>query len=183
MHIKIAAEPLNDKLPQGERKALQVETCVMRGDAFVTATVENVMCDGKDVMFNVPDGAQLVIKTPAATEEVVYDAAQGATIRKSLQANNEGRADRHSEQVDLHREKREEKEAPKAGSQGQDTRSPAERQASQANYVPPGGSRVTSGVGQAPASDAEKAAAEKKRQDELQKVQQSAAAGEATKGT
>lgn len=161
MQIKISVEPINENRPQSEHVAVRVSTLTLRGDTWTTQKVDNVLCDGKDVVFTVPDGAQLHLATPLATEEIVYDAAQGASIRKSQQANDDGRADRASEKVgpgitsetNLERAKREEaaadaarsareKETALIGSQGGDSRSPDQKLTGQPLHVPPG-TRVT----------------------------------------
>lgn len=147
MQIKIAVEPLNDGFSISEHKSIQVTTAIRRGDSWLNQKVDTVMADGKDVVFIVPDGAKLYIDTPMAYEEVIYDAGQGATIRRSQQDNEHGRADRAGERLD-----------PKpyagpldaqgqtvshddllVGSQGADSRTAAERAAGQPNYVPPPG--------------------------------------------
>jgi hypothetical protein len=159
MQIKIGSEDLNTGRPQSEARSLQVEVVVPRGDTFNTHKVDTVLCDGEPTVFTVPDGGKLIISTPAATEELVYDKDQGAAIRKSQQVNDEPRADRAHEtreRVEAGREPLRsdnrdvagrEPVAPveRVGSQGQDTRSAAERAASQPTRVTPpnvGGARI-----------------------------------------
>lgn len=177
MQIKIAVEPLNENLPQSEHKSVRVSTLTLRGDAWLTQKVDSVMCDGKDVVFNVPDGAQLHLATPRATEDVVFDVAQGAAIHKSQQETDENRADRpnprdvapvdtmsHDAAVkEAQRQQAEaeaariarEREVASTGSQGGDSRSPAERAASLGTTVPPqtnaAGGRIINPASQQPA--------------------------------
>lgn len=138
MQVKIAIEPLNEKLPPSEHKSVQIETHTRRGDAFNIQKVDSVLCDGKEVTFNLPDGARLLISTPQATEELVYDKAQGAAIRASAQLNKGGeRADIAGvdKQLNAPPQDNNKPAAPstppqqRTGTQGLDTRTPAEKQA------------------------------------------------------
>lgn len=75
-----------------DRKSLAVETHMRRNDVFVVQKVDNVL-EGDSVVFNVPAGGRLVVTTPEATEDLVYDRDQAAAVRPSAQRNDDSKAD------------------------------------------------------------------------------------------
>lgn len=91
--MEIKVELVGDKnVASSEKKSLNVETHLRRNDTFVIQKVDTVL-QGESVSFTVPAGARLVVSTPEATEDMVYDREQGAAIRPSAQKNDEGKAD------------------------------------------------------------------------------------------
>lgn len=79
-------------IPQNERKDIQVEHHAKRGDVYNVMKIDT-MLEGDTVTFRVPDGGRLMITTPEGDNEIVYDAAQGAAVRRGSQENDEGKAD------------------------------------------------------------------------------------------
>jgi hypothetical protein len=183
MHIKVTVEPVNEGRPQSEHQSVQVETSVRRGDDFLIQKVDSVMCDGKDVVFSVPVGGRLILSTPTATEEIVYDKAQGAAIRGSSQANSEGRADHEYERVKPQDERSAESLVkpqfePETGSQGLDTRAAGEKpQPDQVNPpVGAGGAAHPPTLAEVAAKAAQAKEAEDKRLKAAEMAKQSATA-------
>jgi hypothetical protein len=51
------------------------------------------MTENGTAVFRVPPGGRLMIQVPEGDNEVVYDSAQGAAVRRGAQQNDEGKAD------------------------------------------------------------------------------------------
>ena len=91
MDLKIEVVKRND-VADNERQDVTIETHMKRGDVYNVAKVDTVR-EGDSVVFRVPGGGRLMIGVPEGENEIVYDAAQGAAIRRSAQQNEAGKAD------------------------------------------------------------------------------------------
>lgn len=82
-----------EDVAQNDRQAITVETHGRRGDMYNVLKVDQVL-EGDTVRFRVPGGGRLMFTMPEAENEIVYDSAQGAAIRRSQQNDPEsGKAD------------------------------------------------------------------------------------------
>lgn len=81
-----------ENVPERDRQSVTVETHHKRGDVYNVAKVDT-MFEGDTVVFRVPGGGRLMLVTPEGENEVVYDPAQGAAVRRSSQQNEQGVAD------------------------------------------------------------------------------------------
>lgn len=89
IEVKIVAR---DNIPANDRKSLVVETHHPRGDGFNVAKVDQAL-EGDTVVFRIPVGGRLLFTSPEGEDDVVYDPAQGAAVRRSQQNNAAGVAD------------------------------------------------------------------------------------------
>jgi len=97
MKIEVKIPGVEANLADKDRRGVSVETHVKRNDTFNIQKVDTVMEGAESVTFEVPPGGRLVINTPEAKEEMVYDKDQAASIRTSAQVNAADRADKPGE--------------------------------------------------------------------------------------
>jgi hypothetical protein len=86
--------------PDNDRRSVVVETHHKRGESYVVARADSVIENGEG-RFRLPPGGRLIVTTPEGDDEIVYDAAQGAAVRRSAQRDPEsGKADSALEPIE-----------------------------------------------------------------------------------
>lgn len=143
MQVKVEIVGPESNIPPADRKNITVDIHERRVDTFNVMKSHTVLEGDAAQVFSVPPGGRLVVTTPEATEQAVYDREQGASIAPSAQANAGGRADRASDNV------RQPPPSPSrilpAGAPGV-PQSPQPRvQTAQQPFVPPGGTPPPAG--------------------------------------
>lgn len=99
MQIKVTLVGPDANVADSERKNIVVETHRKRNDTFNVLKTDTVL-EAAETIFTVLPGDKLVIITQEEKDEIVFDAAQNAGVRRSQQANDAGRADRPGEKPD-----------------------------------------------------------------------------------
>lgn len=94
IEVRIVPEEGRENVSERDRQVVHVETHARRNDAFNVLKVDDIHEGNDVVMFSVPSGGRLVLNTPYAGGDVVYDPDQAAAVRPSQQVNDEGRADK-----------------------------------------------------------------------------------------
>lgn len=97
VEIKISGR---EDVKDSERQSINVETHALRGDIYNVMKVDTMM-ENDTATFKVPAGGRLMIQLPEGESEVVYDAAQGAAVRRGSQRNDEGVADAPEETLSM----------------------------------------------------------------------------------
>lgn len=99
MQVKVELVGPDSNIPPADRKNISVDVHTKRGDTFHVMRNHNLLEGDAAQVFSIPAGGRLVITTPEAQEEMVYDRDQGASVRRSSQANAGLRADRASDNI------------------------------------------------------------------------------------
>lgn len=99
MQVKVELVGPDSNIPPADRKNITVDVHAKRGDTFHVMRNHNLLEGDAAQVFSIPAGGRLVITTPEAQEEMVYDRDQGASVRRSSQANAGLRADRASDNI------------------------------------------------------------------------------------
>lgn len=99
MQVKVEIVGPDSNIPPADRKNIVVDVHARRGDTFHVLKSHSVLEGDAAQVFTVPAGGRLVVTTPEANEEVVYDRDQGAAVKTTAQANAGLRADRVSDNV------------------------------------------------------------------------------------
>lgn len=81
-----------ESMDKSDRRSATVETHVMRGDTW-NIQKSDTLIENDSAVFRVKSGDRVVVTFPPEENEAVYDAAQGAAVRRGAQEDNKEKAD------------------------------------------------------------------------------------------
>lgn len=99
MQVKLEIVGPESNIPPSERKNVNVEVHMKRGDTWNVVRTQQVLEGDTAKVWDIPPDGRLIITTPEAIEDMVYDRDQAASVRRSAQENVGGRADRVSDNI------------------------------------------------------------------------------------